>query len=162
MTTLHVMPSTIRKYLDELGAHYEVIDHPRELDAQRTAAVTHTPGAMFAKCLLVKIDGNFALAVLRADHRFDSPMLAKAALAKIVELVSEEEMEHVFPDCELGAEPPLGELYGLPVYVSSVLADAKTITFNAGTHEQALRMTYEEFQHMAQPIVADFSAKIHG
>lgn len=57
MTTLHEMPSTIRKYLDELGAHYEVIDHPREVDAQRTAAVTHTPGAMFAKCLLVKIDG---------------------------------------------------------------------------------------------------------
>jgi Ala-tRNA(Pro) deacylase len=162
MTTLHVMPSTIRKYLDELGAHYEVIDHPRELDAQRTAAVTHTPGAMFAKCLLVKIDGNYALAVLPADHRFDGPMLARAAMAGYVELVGEEEMERVFPDCELGAEPPLGELYGLPVYVAVPLADAKTITFNAGTHEQALRMPYEDFQRLAQPIVADFSVKVHG
>lgn len=89
-------------------------------------------------------------------------MLAKAALARQAELVNEEEMERVFPDCELGAEPPLGELYGLPVYVSVALADAKTITFNAGTHEQAVRMSYEEFAHMAQPIVADCSVKVHG
>jgi Ala-tRNA(Pro) deacylase len=162
MTTLHEMPSTIRKYLDELGAHYEVIDHPREVDAQRTAAVTHTPGAMFAKCLLVKIDVSYALVVLPADHRFDGAMLAKAALAKHSNLVNEEEMEHVFPDCELGAEPPLGELYGLPVYVSVALADAKTITFNAGTHEQAVRMTYAEFERMAQPTVVDCSVKVHG
>jgi Ala-tRNA(Pro) deacylase len=161
MMTLHEMPSPIRKYLDELGAHYEVIDHPREVDAQRTAAVTHTPGAMFAKCLLVKIDGNHALVVLPADHRFDSVMLAKAAMAHTAELVREEELERVFPDCELGAEPPLGELYGLPVYVSEALADAKTITFNAGTHEQALRMAYAEFARMAQPAVVDCSVKVH-
>ena len=161
MTTLHEMPSTIRKYLDELGAHYEVIEHPRELDAQRTAAVTHTPGAMFAKCLLAKIDGNYALVVLPANHRLDTPTLAKAIMAGSVELVREEELERLFPECELGAEPPLGELYGLPVYVSAALTDAKTITFNAGTHEQAVRMAYAEFERMAQPIVADCSVKVH-
>jgi Ala-tRNA(Pro) deacylase len=161
MITLHEMPSTIRKYLDQLGASYEVIDHPREVDAQRTAAVTHTPGAMFAKCLLVTIDGTHALVVLPADHRFDGVMLATAAMANRADLVTEEEMERLFPDCELGAEPPLGELYGMPVYVSAALADAKTITFNAGTHEQALRMPYAEFARLAQPIVVDCSAKVH-
>jgi len=162
MTTLHAIPSTIRKYLDELGAHYEVIDHPREIDAQRTAAVTHTPGGMFAKCLLVKIDGNYALVVLPADHRLDTPALAKAAMAKEAELVGEEEMERVFPDCEIGAEPPLGELYGMPVYVAAPLADAKTITFNAGTHEQAVRMPFKDFEQLALPTVVDCSAKMHG
>jgi len=159
MTTLHEMPSTIRTYLDDVGAHYEVIDHPREVDAQRTAAVTHTPGAMFAKCLLVAIDGNYALVVLPADHRLDTPMLAMAAMGQRAELVGEEEMERIFPDCEIGAEPPLGELYGIPVYVAAPLADAKTITFNAGTHEHAIRMAYTEFAHMAQPIVVDCSVK---
>jgi len=153
MSTLHEIPSTLRHFLDKSEAAYEVIKHPRDYFAQATAENTHTRGSRFAKCVMVWADNYYAMVVLRADRRLDLRLLRRAMGAKDVGLVREEEMDRLFPDCEVGAEPPMGKLYDLPMFVDEELAAAEIITFNAGTHEDAIRMLYGDFARVTEPVV---------
>jgi Ala-tRNA(Pro) deacylase len=159
MTAVHEIPTSIKKYLDEHGTRYEIVHHARDYGAQYTAADTHTPGRKFAKCVLAWIDNYYAMVVLPADHRLDFDALRRALRAKDAGLVREEEMVRLFPDCEVGAEPPFGNLYDLPVYIAAPIADDDTITFNAGTHDEAIRMTVEVFERLTDPSVIDCSIK---
>lgn len=160
MSTLSAVPSYFDQYLADHGIPHEVIPHPRDYMAQATAADTHTPGRAFAKCVLVWIDNYYAMVVLPADHRIDFSLLLRETGASQAGLVREEEMLHLFPDCEVGAEPPFGKLYDLPVYVASQFADDQTITFNAGTHDVAIRMPYYEFACLVEPQVIDCARKV--
>lgn len=127
---------------------------------QHTAADTFTPGRQFAKAVLLWIDNYYALAVLPADHKIDFGRLRNQLGAAEAGLAREDEIRRLFPDCEVGAEPPFGNLYGMPVLVAGQLAQDDIITFNGGTHEDVVRMRYADFAHLADPIVLDFACKV--
>ncbi len=149
----------LTQYLDDEGVKYLVILHSPAYTAQEIAASAHIPGKELAKTVIVKIDGKFAMAVLPASHTLDIFLLKEAAHAEDVHLATETQFLELFPDCEPGAMPPMGNLYGLPVYVCNSLAEDETIAFNAGSHRELVRMHYADFARLAQPVVANFSSK---
>jgi len=148
---------SLHELLDNSGIEYQILHHERDFVAPNTAAHTHTPGREFAKTVFLQIDGRFAVCVLPATHHVSLRKLARSIQAEDVRLASEHEIAELCPDCEIGAAPPFGNLYGLPVYASPVLARDEWITFNAGTHSDAVRMRYEDFAKLAQPVVAPMS-----
>lgn len=149
----------LKSFLDEKGIKYTLLAHSPAYTAQEAAATLHVPGKELAKTVVVKIDGKLALAVLPASYRVNTKQLAEAAAAKKVELATENEFSAAFPDCELGAMPPFGHLYGLTVYVDEVLAQDEEIVFNAGTHRDAVRMRYQDFSRVAAPQMVRFAER---
>jgi Ala-tRNA(Pro) deacylase len=147
----------LKTFLDQERVSYHDIPHETEYTSQETAEGTHTPGHKFAKTLVVRLDGRFAVVVLPAHHRLDLDKLRSALGAPDAELAKEDEMKRLFPDAEVGAEPPFGNLYGLPVLVSSALAAEDWITMNAGTHQDALRMKVADFLRLVQPSILALS-----
>jgi Ala-tRNA(Pro) deacylase len=126
------------EYLQENGVDFELVDHPQAYAARDVAFKTGVRGSEFAKTVLVKLDGLMAMAVVPAEHK-------------------EDEFEERFPDCELGAMPPFGNLYSMRVIVEERLGDAETITFNAGSHTEAITMAYTDFVDLVRPEVASFA-----
>jgi len=149
--------SRLRDYLDQMGVPYTPLHHEVDFTSQETAAHTCTRGREFAKTVVIWVDGRAAVAVLPAHHRIDFSSLRQQLEAEEVRLASEEEMGRLFPDCELGAEPALANLYELPVYLSSAMFEDEAITFNAGTHEEALRMKFRDFLRLSGARVLEFS-----
>ncbi len=147
----------VKAFLDNSHVKYETIHHSADFTAQQTAAHTHTRGREFAKTVIVRLPDGFVMAVVPAHHRVDLAKLAEIAGATEVQLATEPEMDRLFPGCDTGAEPPFGNLYGLPVWVSSTVAADERITFNGGTHEDAVRMRYADYARLVHPYVADFS-----
>ena len=143
--------------LDDGRVPYRSLAHSADMTSQATAQHTHTPGREFAKTVVVRVDGRFAMAVLPAHRRVDLEKLRKWLNAREARLATEEEMARLFPDCEVGAEPPFGNLYQLPVYVSPLLSQER-ITFHGGSHEEAVQMNYSDFAALAKPSVIDFLA----
>jgi len=151
----------VRTLLEENEVEYEQIHHEQDFTAMETADHTHTPGRRFAKAVVVRVTGRHALAVLPSHHVVDVERLAFALGGKDVELASEDEIDE-FSDCEAGAIPPFGNLYGLPVYVSPALAQEERITCVAGSHAEAIRLAYRDFARLVQPRQLDFSVVRHG
>ena len=147
----------LRRFLDENGVRYVVISHSRAYTAQEVAASAHIPGKELAKTVMVKIDGKMAMAVLPASYKVDFNQLCNETGGCKVELASEKEFKGMFPDCEVGAMPPFGNLYGMPVYVAKTLTEDEEIAFNAGTHTELVRMKYSDFQRLVQPQAVKFS-----
>ena len=150
---MNEIPARVRKLLDESGVDYETIHHERDYRARDTANDTHTPPREFAKTVFVCVDGEYAIAVLPATHYVSEHLLQESLGAEHVRLASESQFEELCPDSEVGAAAPFGHLYGLPVYVSPALAQDETITFNAGTHQEAIRLAYADFERLAAPRV---------
>lgn len=149
----------LKSFLDEKRIKYTLLAHSPAFTAQEAAATLHVPGKELAKSVVIKADGKLALAVLPASFRVNTKLLAEAAGAKKVELASENEFSATFPDCELGAMPPFGNLYDLPVYVDEVLGQDEEIVFNAGTHRDAVRMSYQDFSLLVTPRTARFAER---
>ncbi len=147
----------LRKLLDERGVAYEIIHHRDDFRARTTAEDTHTPPGEFAKSVFLWIDGSYAIAAVPATDYVSERGLARSLGAEEVRLASESEMEALCPDCEVGAAPPFGDLFGIPTYASRELAEERHITFNAGTHRDALRMTWSDYARAAEPEVLDFA-----
>jgi Ala-tRNA(Pro) deacylase len=147
----------LKNLLEENKILYETIHHPTEYTAQETAADTHTPGQEFAKTVVLAVDGQPVMAVLPAHHKVDLDRLRDSLGAKTVALASEVEIKRLCPDCEVGAEPPFGNLYGVPVLVSQQLAEDERITFKAGSHQDVIRVTFRDYNRLVQPRVLDFS-----
>lgn len=143
--------------LDRNRIHYQTVRHPPTYTAQGLAAAMHIPGREFAKTVVLKVDGKYALAVLPAPSHVDVRRFCEAAGARSVALATESEFQALFPGCELGAEPPFGELYGLPVWVDASLAEGESIVFNGGTHSEAVRIAYPDFERLAHPKHARFA-----
>ena len=141
----------LHNLLDERHAPYETLHHDRTLTAHETAAAAHVARQQFAKTVMLKVDGKLAMMVMPASYRIDLTRLSRALGGGMVELATENEFKDAFADCEIGAMPPFGHLYGMPVYVDSRLAQQSEIAFNAGSHTDAVRMPYEEFEKLAQP-----------
>ena len=148
----------LREFLDQNGVHYEVASHRQAFTAQEVAAAQHVPGKEVAKVVMLRSGTQFLMAVLPAPYRVDLDR-ARAATGKAdVTLATEPEFKGLFPQCEPGAEPPFGNLYGLPVYVDQTLTRDEEIVFNAGTHTQTIKMKYADFKRLVQPTVGSFAA----
>ncbi len=148
----------LKEFLETHNIKHVTISHSQAFTAQEIAATTHIPGKQLAKTVMVKIDGTMAMAVLPASHRVDFDQLKKATGAKRVELATEQEFKDLFPECEIGAMPPFGNLYGMQVFVAESLAEAEDIAFNAGSHTELIRISYKDFETHAKPKVTKFSS----
>ena len=147
----------LKEYLDENRIRYVTIRHSPAYTAQEIAASAHIPGKELAKTVMVKLDDQMAMAVLPASHRVDFDQLCETAGARKTELATEAEFRDRFPGCDVGAMPPFGNLYEMPVYVSESLAEDETIAFNAGTHAELIQMTYADFERLVEPRVLSFA-----
>jgi Ala-tRNA(Pro) deacylase len=147
----------VKSFLDGHEVKYVVISHSKAYTAQGIAAVSHIPGKFLAKTVIVKLDGALAMAVLPASYQVDLIALKRGVGVKDAELASEREFKQHFPDCETGAMPPFGNLYGIPVYVDETLIEDDEIAFNAGSHHELIRMTYTDFDRLVRPEVFSFS-----
>jgi Ala-tRNA(Pro) deacylase len=145
------------EYLQENGVPFELQEHSRAFTAQEIANRAHVSGKQFAKTVMVKIDGLMAMAVVPGANRVNLTLMKHIADANEIALASEAEFEARFPDCELGAMPPFGNLYDMQVYVAGSLAEVEEIAFNAGTHTEIITMPYRDFERLVQPHVARFS-----
>jgi Ala-tRNA(Pro) deacylase len=139
-----MIPKSIREYLDTRGIHFHAAQHSPRATAQETAAIAHVPGHRFAKTVALKGATGYLLAVLPADEWVDFKRLGES-LGEELRLATEEELERLFPECQAGAMPPLGELYGLPVVVEAALAREPSIVCNAGTHVDLIEMPWDDF-----------------
>ncbi len=147
----------LKAFLDEHRVKYVSITHSRAYTAQEIAASAHIPGKELAKTVMVRLDDDLAMAVLPASYQVDFDLLKGATGARKVELATEDEFKDLFPECELGAMPPFGNLYGMDVFVASTLAEDEEIAFNAGTHTELIRMAYPDFVRLVEPVVLRFS-----
>ncbi len=147
----------LKQFLDGHKVKYLAISHSPVYTAQEIAASAHVPGKELAKTVIVKVDGQMAMAVLPATRQVDFKLLKKALAAKKVELASEGEFADRFPECEPGAMPPFGNLYDMEVYVAEPLAEDEEIAFNAGSHTELIRLPYEDFERLAKPKVLRFT-----
>ncbi|MEI7933885.1 MAG: YbaK/EbsC family protein [Chlorobiaceae bacterium] len=150
----------LREFLDSHAVRYFVVSHSPAYTAQEIAAAAHVPGKELAKTVMVTLDGKMAMVVLPASRQLDFELLRKLTATSKVELASEKEFADLFPECEIGAMPPFGNLYGMDVYVSEELEDDDEIAFNAGAHTELLRLSYENYKRLIHPKVAKLSVAI--
>jgi Ala-tRNA(Pro) deacylase len=143
----------LREFLDGHGSRYVVISHSPTYTAQETAQAAHVHGQEFAKTTIVKLDGKMAMVVLPATEKVDMKLLAAAADADQAELASETEFQGRFPQCEVGAMPPFGNLYDMDVYIDEGLTSNKKIAFNAGSHTELVQMAFKDFSDLVKPKV---------
>ena len=146
----------LKEFLDSRQIKYVTINHSLAYTAHEIAGSAHIPGNRLAKTVMFKIDGKIAMAVLPGSEKVDLDSLKQAAGAKEVELASELEFKDRFPECEIGAMPPFGNLYGMQVFAAKNLP-ADEIAFNAGSHTELIRMSYKDFESLVQPKIADLS-----
>jgi Ala-tRNA(Pro) deacylase len=143
----------LKEFLDNNHIKYVTISHSLAYTAQGIAALTHTPGKDLAKTVIVRIDGKLAMAVVPASAHVGLTLLKSATGARTVEMASETEFRDRFPDCETGAMPPFGNLYGMGVFADESLTRDAEIAFNAGTHRELMRLSWTDFERLAQPQV---------
>jgi Ala-tRNA(Pro) deacylase len=151
------IPQRIHEYLDSQNASFEWLPHPQAFTAQEVAHSLHVSGKRLAKTVMLDADGRLVMAVIPASHRLHLPDLKAALEVKRLEMLPESELAKLFPDCDLGAIPPFGNLYGMEVWVDRAVADAEDIVFTAGTHVDAVRMKYSDYAALAKPLVGRFS-----
>lgn len=147
----------LENYLRENQVRFEEQHHPRAVSAQEVAASEHVPGRMLAKTVMVLADGEMVMLALPAPYQVDLEKAAAALGVDEVRLAEEEEFEDSFPDCEVGAMPPFGNLYGVPVYVEKTLAEDETMVFRSGTHTETMSVSYSDFERLVEPTVAQFA-----
>jgi len=150
----------IRDYLDSQHVSYECVPHAQAFAAQEVAQSLHVPGRRFAKPIVLEADGRLLMAVLPATHRLDLRELKEKLGVDDLALVPEGELAKFCPDCELGALPPFGHLYGMDVWVDKTLGESEEIIFNAGSHTDAIRMKYADFARIATPHLARFAERV--
>ncbi len=160
MTELLTHPVTclehLKAYLGAQGVAYAVDEHPTRYTAQELAQIEHVSGRLIAKVVMLIADTKPVMAVVPGNIKVDFAAVRKAMGATEVRLALEDEFEHLFPDCEVGAMPPFGNLYGVPVLVDVALTRDPVILFNAGTHGRTITMTYADYARLVWPAVGFF------
>jgi len=155
----------LRGFLDSHHAEYSLSAHPNAFTAREVAVAEHLPAREVAKSVVIFGDGEYYMIVLPANRLLDFREARLALGLSQVRLATEEELSKLFPDCELGAQPPVGSLYNLPVYLDSSLASEDTIAFNAGTHQEVVHMRTADYRQMVRPLVVPLAreaAQSHG
>jgi Ala-tRNA(Pro) deacylase len=147
----------LKDFLDSYQVKYVAIQHSPAYSAQEVAASVHVPGKEMAKTVIVNVKGELAMAVLPAKYHIDFHRLMDALRTSDMYLATEEEFQNRFPDCELGAMPPFGNLYGMKTYVSHSLAEDEHITFEAGNHAEVITLSWNDYQHLVSPTIVSFT-----
>ena len=147
----------LKEFLNRHHTKFVSIQHSPAYTAQEVAALAHVSGRDMAKTVIVKIEGQMAMVVLPATRKVVLSDLREELGIEHATLATEDEFKTRFPDCEPGAMPPFGNLYGMDVFVAPSLATDETIAFNAGTHTEVIQMTYADFEMLVQPKVVCFT-----
>lgn len=144
----------LKALLDEAKIPYEIYNHPLAYTAQEIAAKQHVSGNDLAKVVMIEADDQLVMAVVRGNDKIDLRMVEESLDVRHARLATEDEFIARFPECEIGAMPPFGNLFGLKVYVDPALAKDEHIYFNAGNHTQTVCVQYKDFARLVQPQVA--------
>ena len=155
-----MVPASITSYLEQHGVSFSVLEHSVAYTAQEEAAATHVSGREWAKAVVCMVDNRPTLVVLSANRLVDLKRLREACGAESVRLATEAELRPLYSDCEVGAMPPFGPLYQQPVVVDTSLITDPEIVFNAGSHREAIRMRYRDFEKLVKPTIADFGVPV--
>jgi len=147
----------LKEFLDKEKIKYVSVVHSTAYTAQEVAASAHITGKELAKTVIVDLDDNMAMAVLPANRKIVLQDLREVTGSDHVKFASEDEFKEKFPDCETGAMPPFGNLYGMKVYAAASLAENDEIAFNAGSHTEVIKMAYQDFERLARPKVVSFT-----
>lgn len=147
----------LKQFLDSNGVKYVTVKHSPAYTAQEIAALAHVPGREWAKTVMVKLDGKMVMAVVPASTRVIFDLLKLAAGAATAELATEQEFRDLCPGCEIGAMPPFGNLFQMPVYMDQALAEDEEIAFSAGTHTEMIRLPFDDFARLVNPTIAKLS-----
>ena len=147
----------LKDYLEKNQVSYEVGIHQEVFTAQEIAAAQHVPGRQMAKVVMVKADGKMVMLVLPASYRVELRKLKDVLDCKKVGMAKEKEFQDLFPDCEVGAMPPFGNLYNMEVWVDKMLTEDASIVFQAGNHIETMRIKYSDYVRLVNPKVGDFS-----
>ncbi len=135
-----------------------MIVHSPAYTAQEVAASAHVSGKELAKTVILKLDGKLAMCVMPAYQRVDFEKCKEQMNAREVQLADEEEFKYAFPGCEIGAMPPFGNLYDMPVFVCKSLTENEVIAFNAGSHRELIKLPYRDFEKLVKPKVVQIEA----
>jgi len=146
----------LRSFLDSAGCHYSWSRHGEAMHARALAQREHVHPGHVIKPVLVSVDGEFVLCALPASHQIDLALLQMEVGAEEIRLANEEELAGLCADCELGAEPPIGWLFGLPTFMDESLFDDGQVTFQAGNHREAVTMSFMDYFRLAKPAVGHF------
>ncbi len=149
----------LKELLDQAGVAYQVATHPTAYTAQEVAQAQHVPGRELVKVVVIRTSAGFALLALPATHRVALSRVHAFLSDPQARLATEQEFRDLFPQCEIGAMPPFGNLFGLPLYVDESLARDENIVFNAGSHTETVRMRYQDFVRVAQPVICSFAER---
>ena len=147
----------LKAFLQSAKVKYSVMKHPVVYTAQEIAGAQHVPGRQLAKCVLVKTEHGPVLAVLPAIHLIDLKKRKALLGAKTLSIGKEADIKQAFPDVEVGAMSPFGNLYEVRVVVDRQLGEAGEIVFNAGTHTETIKMRYQDFAALAKPKAGPFA-----
>lgn len=150
----------LKEILDSEKISYEILRHAEAYTAMEIAGALRMPGKVVAKTVIVKADGQTVMCVLPATHMLDFEKFKKIVNAEKVELMHEGEIARLFPQFEVGAEPPFGHLSQMVVYVDKHLAENEEILINAGTHTDIVKLSWNDFLKLANPIIGDFGRHI--
>jgi len=153
------IPKQLIDCLNKSKVRYEILHHPEAITAQRIAQAEHVKARHHAKVVMIKSGDQHLMVVLPADHRIDLDKIKKAT-GQAAALDAEQEFKPLFPDCAVGAMPPFGNLYGLPTYVDKRLAEEDYIVFEAGTHTDAIKLSYQDYEKIVKPRVEDLAVKL--
>ena len=149
----------LKDFLDRHNIKYVTISHSLAYTAQEIAASAHIAGKELAKTVMVKIDDTLAMAVLPASYKVSFDLLKEVAGARKIELANEQEFKDMFPESEVGAMPPFGNLYGVEVFVDDSLSQDEEIAFNAGSHQELIKLAYRDFERLVKPKAEKFAAR---
>ena len=147
----------LQELLNRERVRYETLPHPDAGTSHAVAVASHVAARSMAKVVVLRNpDHGYFMAVLPASHTLDLARFRKVTGVKVLELATERELETLFPDCEIGAMPPFGRLYGVPVYLDECFRREGKLVFQGGNHHEAVSMDYRDFVRLAAPRVAEF------
>jgi Ala-tRNA(Pro) deacylase len=154
-----VMPilKKLKAMLDEAKVFYEIYTHPLAYTTQEIAEKQHVSGKELAKVVMREVDDNLIMGVLPGSLKVHVNTARANLGASTVRLATEDEFTSRFPECEIGAMPPFGNLFGLSVVVDPALEKDQYIYFNAGNHTQTVRMKYKDFAELVKPQIVPLS-----
>jgi Ala-tRNA(Pro) deacylase len=152
----------LRTFLDQKGVRYTQQMHSLAYTAAGTASVSHVKGKEMAKAVMALADDKLVMLVVPASRHVKLNFAKSALKARQVFLASEADFAHVFPDCEVGAMPPFGNLYGIPVFVDEMLTRDKEIAFNAGNHHELIKMAYADYERLVCPQIVNVASRGSG
>lgn len=152
--------SKLKSYLDKKNIHYQILEHDVAYTALEIAKAQHIPGRQFVKSVILNADGKYILCVLPSIHFIDMEKCKNILKAQQLSLAEEEEVAKLFPEYEVGGEPPFGQLSSLPVYMDKILQEDEEIAFNAGNHSEIIKMKLSDYIHLVNPIFVDIGIHI--